>query len=395
VRVFCIRWKALLALALAMAGCTGHAGMNWNPSSDTAGNPPTASHDGGSLSDAGSEIDAGVPFVLVSGTDGLIKSYRLNAETGVLTPLSTINGGARPSFLAFNPSKTHVYAVNESSSEISAFAIAPQDAKLTLLNRVKSGGSGPAHLSVDRSGKYVLSSNYGSGHVAVLAIGVDGRVSAPHQTLFAGANAHQIVPNAANTHVFVPVLGDDAIVQYLFDASTGRLTANTPDRVSTVQNAGPRHIAFHPSKPFAYGINENNSSMTAYAYSPATGRLTEIHTERTIPATHTGSNSCAEVWVHPNGKFVYGSNRGHNSIVMFSLGDDGRMTLRGHTLAGIRTPRSFAIDPTGKWMLVANQDSNNVVMFAIDLNTGALTSKGEVATATQPQWVDFVTLTSP
>jgi 6-phosphogluconolactonase len=328
----------------------------------------------------------------ISGYGPSIAWFDFAPATGTLTPVASIAAAQpQPSFLAIT--STHLYAVSESASRVGAYAIDPATGALTFINDVASGGDGPAHVSVDRAGKYALVANYGGGTVAVLPIRADGGLDAARQTLAPGTNAHMIVADAGNAHVFVPCKGSDYVAQYTFDAATGTLAPNAVPELATDAGAGPRHLAFAPDGAHAYLIAENASTLTALAYDTATGRLTPLHTVSTRATGATGTNTGAEVWVHPSGKFVYGSNRGDDNIAVFAIDPaTGRVTPTGHTPTGGHTPRDFALDPTGAWLVAANQDSNSVVTFAIDPTTGALAPTGAPLAMTMPSFVGFLAL---
>jgi 6-phosphogluconolactonase len=335
-----------------------------------------------------------VPFVYVGGGNNLISVYRLNPSTGALTFQSSADGGNNPSFLAVDPAAQRLYAVAEGTAgRVVAYSINQTTGALTPLNSA-AAGNGPAHLSVDATGRFVLVANYGGGTVAVLPVTGAG-VGAAVSTQSPGPMAHQIITDATNRFAVVPTLGADAVFQYAFDPDGGALTPNPVASVATANNAGPRHIAFHPNGRFAYLINETDDTLTAMAWNATTGRLTPLQTLSTLPNGVAGNtNTCAEVVVSPSGNFVYGSNRGHNSIVTFALdADAGTMTLVGHTPTGGSTPRNFTVDPSGTLMLVANQGSSNVVAFRVD--GGSLSSLGVVATPNSPAYVGVVYLPGP
>ena len=336
--------------------------------------------------------------------------YRMN-DQGKLTSLGLAAETVNPTFLALHPKKPLLYAISEignfqgkSAGGASAFCIDADSGKLTLLNEESAGGAGPCHLVVDKAGKNLLLANYGGGSVTSLPIREDGSLGA--STAFIqhhGASVnpqrqkephgHCIILDAANQFALACDLGLDKVLIYKFDAAKGTLTPNEPAFGSLKPGAGPRHIAFGPKEKFAYVINELNSTMSAFRYNAKEGSLTEIETLSTLPEDFKGNNSCAEVAVHPNGKFLYGSNRGHNSIVIYSLdSSSGRMKLVGHQSTQGRTPRNFAIDPTGRFLLAANQDSNDVFVFRIDRKTGSLTPTGEKVELGSPVCVQFVPL---
>lgn len=330
----------------------------------------------------------------VSGYSTDIARFDVDRTSGALTPADTITAFAgNPSFMAIDPAAAHLYAVSESTSRVGGYAIDPATGALTSLNDVASGGNGPAHVFVERSGHSVLVANYGDGNVAVFPIQADGRLGAASQTLLAGQNAHQIITDPSNKFAFVPCLGSDWVAQYTFDATTGTLTPNATPHLMTAANAGPRHLAFAPDGKFAYLLNEKASTLSVLALDTTTGRLSALQTVSTLPSGFSGSNTGAEVWVHPGGNFVYASNRGDNSIAVFSRNaTTGMVTLVGHTKTGGATPRDFTLDPDGRFVYAANQGSNNVVQLAVDATAGTLTQTGSPVSASMPTFVGVVAL---
>lgn len=330
-------------------------------------------------------------FAYVSGYSSTIARYSL-AGGALIATGTTPAFASNPSFMAIDPANTHLYAASESTSRAGAYAIDQASGALTFVNDVAVGGSGPAHIAVDHGGKFVLIANYGNGTVSVAPIQASGALGAVIQTLSPGANAHQIVLDPSNRYAFVPCLGVDQVSQYLFDATTGMLTANAVPSLATAVGAGPRHLAFKPDGPFAYLLNEKSSTLSALAFDAATGRLSTLQTITTRAVGATGNNTGAEVWVHPNGKFVYTSNRGDNNLAIFSIGGDGTVTLVGHRATGGMTPRNFTFDPSGAFVYVANQGSNTVIPFAVDSTTGLLGAAGTSVTATSPSFVGIAAL---
>jgi 6-phosphogluconolactonase len=344
-----------------------------------------------------------------SGSKGI---YRLDLDpaTGALSEPRLAAETVSPSFLAIHPTGRFLYAVGEvdvfdgqKGGGVAAFALDPKTGNLTSLNARPSGGAGPCHLVVDRAGKNVLVANYGGGITAVLPVGPDGRLgerSAFVQHRGSSVNlarqkephAHSVNLDAANRFAVVADLGLDKMLVYRFDPAAGTITPNDPPSASLAPGAGPRHFAFHPSGKTAYTINELNSTVTAWAYDADKGVLREIQTISSLPAGFTGTNYPADVQVHPSGKFVYGSNRGHDSIVAYTVDPGtGHLTLVGHQGHKIKNPRNFGIDPSGRFMLVASQDANTVQSFRIDQNTGALTPTGSSVTVAKPVCVKFWT----
>jgi len=336
--------------------------------------------------------------------------YRLELDlaTGALTAPQLAAEATNPSFLAAHPAGRFLYSVTEvgefaglKSGAVSAFAIDRESGKLTLLNQQSSGGAGPCHLIVDGPGKHVLVANYSSGSLCVLPVEPDGRLAEPSQIVQhhgagptkyqKGPHAHSIHLDAAGRFAFAADLGMDKVLIYRFDPANGKLTPNDPPAVSLAPGAGPRHFAFHPTGRFAYVINELGSTVTALAYDPARGTLSELETLSTLPARFTEENATAEVAVHPTGRFLYGSNRGHDSIAIFAIDPaSGRLTLIGHQPTGGKTPRHFAIDPTGRWLLAANQDSDSLVVLGIDAKTGLLHPTAVKAEVPSPVCVMFL-----
>ena len=319
---------------------------------------------------------------------------RFDVASGALVSAQPMPSfAADPSFLAIDPAGAHLYAVSESASRVGAYAIDRATGALSAIDDVSSGGNGPAHLSVDRSGAWVLVADYGDGNVAVLAIQPGGGVAAAHQTLLAGANAHQILTDPSNRFAFVPCLGSDWVAQYLFDVQTGTLAPNAVPHLMTAGGAGPRHLAFSPDGKFAYLIAEKASTLSALALDRTTGQLAELQTVSTLPAGFSGTSTGAEVWVDPSGGFVLASNRGDDSIAVFSRdATTGHVTVVGHTKTGGQTPRDFTFSPDGRFLYAANQGSNNVVPFAFDPATGSLTPVAQPVTAQAPSFVGILAL---
>lgn len=316
---------------------------------------------------------------------------RLDQASGTLSPPQLAAESTSPSFLAVHPTGRFLYTVNEvstfegqDSGSVTAFGIDRQTGRLTPLNQQASAGAGPAHLIVDRTGRNVLVANYDGGSVAVLPIEADGRLKPASATVqHSGSSvnpqhqkrphAHAINLDPENRFAYVPDLGLDKVMIYGFDPQAGSLKANDPPSASVKPGAGPRHIAIHPSGRFAYVINEIDCTLTAFSRNTSGGGLTEIQTVSTLPDGEAIADgySTAEVLVHPSGRFLYGSNRGHNSIVVFAIDEQsGRVTRVQHEATQGSTPRGFGIDPTGTYLIVGNQRSDSVVVFRIDAKTG-------------------------
>ncbi len=328
---------------------------------------------------------------------------RLDLARGTLEPVTLAAEVANPSFLAIPSRGLFLYAVGELSQSggksggvLSAFAIQPLDGKLTLLNQQSTGSSGTCHVAIDRTGKCAIVANYGGGSVSCLPIEADGRLgemacfvqhagSSVNRQRQEGPHAHGVCLDASNRFVFVPDLGLDKVMVYRLDASRGKLTAHDPAYVATAAGAGPRHFAFLPNGRYAYVINELSSTITVFGYDAGRGVLCPLQNISTLPTRFHGANTCAEIQVHPSGKFVYGSNRGHDSIAVFAVDErTGKLRSAGHELTRGKEPRNFAIDPSGRYLLAANQNSDTVVVFRIDAATGRLRATGSTVQAPSP-----------
>ncbi len=313
-----------------------------------------------------------------------------------------------PSFLAVHPNQRFLYAVNEISNfeevkagAVSAFSIAP-DGKLTFLNQISSGGADPCHLTVDRSGKSVLVANYSGGNAEVVRIEENGRLG--RRTDFVqhkGSGsvlprqqtplAHCVALDMGNKFAAIADLGLDKVLVYKFDPDLGTLTPNNPPSVSLAPGSGPRHFVFGADGRHAYLINEMNSTLTTFSYNSSEGTLKELQTLSTLPAEFREDTSTAELVMHPSGKFIYGSNRGHNSIVVFKVDPKtGMLTWVQTESTQGKIPRGFGIDPSGRFLLAANQNSDNIVVFRIDLATGRLHSTGQTINVPSPVDIKFV-----
>jgi 6-phosphogluconolactonase len=342
-----------------------------------------------------------VPFVYVSGYRPEIHIFRLDPESGRLDPRSQVAAGKDPSFLAVHPSGRFLFAVNEvDEGRVLAFSIDQATGALTRLDDQTSGGVGPAHLSVDRGGRFVLVANYAGqrpGTVAVLPIGADGRLATPVDThdFGPGTMPHFITTDPGNRFVFAPCKGGPYVAQLRWNAMIGQIEPNQPPSAPSAGQAGPRHLDFHPNGRFAYVINESALTVAVYDFDAKRGLLREIESLPTLPAGVTDRKgfSAADLHVHPNGQLLYGSNRGHNSIVIFRIDPrTGRLTLIGHESRTIATPRNFHIDPSGTWLLAANQSAGNVAVFRIDPATGLLEPTATVESGPSPSYVGVVLL---
>lgn len=335
---------------------------------------------------------------------------RFDAATGKLGAPELAAETSRPSFLAIHPNRKFLYAIGEvaeaggkKGGAVCAFKIDASTGKLTLINQASSVGAGPCHVTVDKAGRNVLVANYGGGSCAVLPIKQDGSLaesscfqqhagSSVNPKRQAGPHAHAINLDAANRFAFVPDLGLDKVMIYKFDPAKGCITPNDPPFAAVPPGSGPRHIAFHPSQKFAYVINEMLCTMTTFRYDAQRGALTEIETVSTLPAGESvqPGYSTAEVEVHPNGKFLYGSNRGHDTIAVFTIAEDGKIKLIQNEPTQGKMPRHFTLDPTGRWLLAEHQNSDTIVLFSVDQETGKLKPTGQTVEVGSPVCIQFV-----
>jgi 6-phosphogluconolactonase (cycloisomerase 2 family) len=329
--------------------------------------------------------------------------YAMDQASGELAPLQVVPGVANPHFLALHPGRAFLYSTNGGdTSAVSAFAIDRASGRLTPLNRQPSPGPGPTHLAVEPGGRWVVVANYAGGSVALYPLVADGRLgphadfrrhdgpTGPNTRRQDGAHAHVAVFDGSGERVLVCDLGLDRTFVYRLDAAAGRLVPNDPPFAPAHPGAGPRHLAFHPSGRVVYVINELDSTISVFGYDGATGRLEPRQVAPLLPEGWSGENIAAEVVVHPSGRFVYGSNRGHDSIALFAVeAADGRLRAIGHQPTGGRTPRHFDLDPSGRFLYAANQDSDNLVVFRVDDANGLLTATGHRVEVGTPSCVLF------
>ncbi|WP_437808583.1 lactonase family protein [Sorangium sp. So ce1078] len=388
-------------------GISGSGGDSMSQGNGTTSSGAGSSGNGGNAASStgsgagGGAQPAGAPLVYVGGHEGIFV-FRLDEADGALSAVQgPLDAEMNPTFLAVDPARQRLFAVNElgevdgeRSGAVSAFRIHPQDGTLAFINRVSSKGQGPAHLSTDGSGRFVLVANYGGGTAAVLPVGQDGALGQAASEVSFGrrSRSHHAVTDPANRFAFVTNLGSNAIAQLTFDPETGQMNSNDPPALSLPAGTTPRHLEFHPNGRFAYVINESADSITTLSYDPSRGTLSALGTVSTLPDGVSGEeNACAEIQVSPSGKFVYGSNRGHDSIAIFAVDPErGTLTPAGHAATRGRTPRHFQIARTGKLLLVANQDSGNIVAFRVDEATGALEPTGRVTEVPEPTYVGIL-----
>ena len=336
--------------------------------------------------------------------------FRMNAHDGGLTPVQVVTTD-NPSFLALDPSLTHLYSTNENGADahnvplgrVSAYAIDKRSGTPSLLNTALTNGTFPAHLSVHPSGKYLLGSNYGTGNFPIYRILADGSIGArtddfhdagngtgPNPDRQEGPHAHQILTDLDARHVFGVDLGADKVMAWNLDLDTGRLSPNTVPSAPVASGSGCRHMAFHQSREFAYVLDELVSSITAFHYDPTRGAFIWLQTISTVPAGFTGFNTTAEIRIHPNGRFLYNTNRGHNSVAMLSIDSDtGQLSVIGWESTRGDWPRGMNIDPSGTFLYAANQNSDTIVVFRISPSNGRLRFTGEVVHTPTPVDVEF------
>ena len=335
--------------------------------------------------------------------------YRLDQTSGALEPVGKKTGVTNPSYLAFDSTGRFLYAVNElktyedqPTGTVSAFSVDPKTGTLEFLNKRLTHGTDPCHVLVDKKRKSVFVANFLSGSVCVLPVLADGSLGEAsdfiqHQgssidpARQKGPHAHSVTLDETGRFAFVPDLGLDKLMVYTFDPKRGMLEANDVPWVKMKPGAGPRHVAFHTGGKFAFLINELDSTLASLSYDGGKGTFNVLHVVPTLPEGYHGESTCADVQVSPSGAFVYGSNRGHDSIVIYRIDQrSGRLTCIGHESTRGKTPRSFGIDPTGRFLLVANQDSDSIMTFRIDPKTGKLLPTGHVTQVPTPVCVKFL-----
>ena len=340
-----------------------------------------------------------------------IYAYRMDLAKGTFEDLGLVAETPNPSFLALDPKGHFLYAANElekyggaAAGSVTSFAIDSATGKLKQLNQESSRGTDPCHLIVDPSGHHVLVANYGSGSLASLPVRPDGSLGPAvgfvqnegkgtdpaRQT---GPHAHCLTMDPSNLYVLGCDLGLDKVLIWHFDSVKGTLVPNQPAFAAVKPGSGPRHMAFGHNGRFLYVLNEMTATVSAFHYDPLKGALKELETVAALPAGHQGSFSGAEIAVHPNGRFLYASIRGANTIAIFEIQPmRGTLSLAGHMPTGGRTPRNFAIDPTGHFLLAANQDTDTIVEYAIHQDNGTLTPAGHILRVPSPVCVTFLPL---
>ncbi len=339
-----------------------------------------------------------------AGTGEGITVYRMDDRSGAWEQVQLLAGVANPSFLALDPSRRFLYCVHGGNdfSAVSAFAVERETGQLTFLNTQQSGGRNPVSVAVHPTGRALVVANYRDGTVATLPINPDGTLaplttvvpqtgdSGPDPVEQAGSHPHHSPFDPAGRFVAVPDKGLDRTFIYRFDAERGTIAPNDPPFVSARAGAGPRHIAFHPAAPYAYLLNELDSTITAYDYDAERGVLEPRQLIETLPSAYTGRNTGAEIAVAPSGRFLYASNRGHESIAIFAIdAATGMLTAAGWEPTQGAMPRFFALDPSGQFLSAANQGSDTIVTFRVDQTTGGLTPTGQIIRTGSPVSIVF------
>lgn len=330
-----------------------------------------------------------------NGTSKGIYAYRFDAKTGKLAPLGLMAETPSPSFLAMHPNGKYLYAVNEvdkyqgkSSGSVSAFAVDRASGKLTLLNTVSSGSAGPCHILVDHTGKTVLVANYAGGSFASLPVMADGKLGEPASVIKEQGSSvnkerqsephgHSVNLPKNNKFVLAADLGTDKVMVFRLDAANAKLSANDPAFATVKAGAGPRHLVIAPDQKHVYVLNEMGSSVSAYEFNAETGAMKKMGIVSALPADFKGQSSGAEIQIDSRGKYVYTSNRGHDSIAVFAVDPKtAGLTLVQNASTGGKTPRGFVLDPSGDWLVAGNQDSNSITVFKVDHATGKLSQTG-------------------
>lgn len=351
------------------------------------------------------------PLVFVSsfapGEKGAIQAYTFDPAAGKLTPLDRTGGAEHPFYLALSPDKRFLYSIHakqfggKENEHVAAYQLVGRTGGLKLLNRVSAEGTAACYLDVDRTAKTVLVANYSSGSVASLPVKADGSL-APKASFFqhAGASvnpkrqkephAHCIVVTPDNKFAFAADLGTDQILAYKLDPAAGTLAANDPPFAATPPGAGPRHLTFHPNGKHVYVINELLNSVTLFDYDAARGALTARQTIPTLPPDFKGTSHTADLKLTPDGRYLYGTNRGHDSIAMFKVAGDGGLSLIGIEPSRGKGPQNLHVTPDGGWVLCANMPGDNVAVFRIDRDTGRLVPTGEPVRQVSPSCIALV-----
>ena len=330
-----------------------------------------------------------------------INVYRIDETSGAWTHVQQLGGLVNPSWLTLDPKRPLLYSAHGEGSEVVAYAIEPATGRLRLLNRQPTQGKNGVRLGIEATGRYLVCANYSSGTVAVLPIEPAGALgplsdllplsgrTGPHPTEQTAPHPHDVAFEPGGRFCLVPDKGLDAVFVFRVD-DTGRLVPATPPSVGTGPGAGPRHAGFHPSGSHAYVLNELDSTLTAYRFEAERGGLEPLQTITTLPASFAGRNTTSEIAVAPSGRFVYVSNRGHDSVAAFRVNEAaGTLSAVGWEPTGGKTPRFIGLDPAGTTLYAANQDSDTIVAFRVDPRSGRLTPTGQVVAVGSPSTIVF------
>jgi 6-phosphogluconolactonase len=310
----------------------------------------------------------------VASSEGSISWYRFDTDNGNLVFQDKIRTDVEVSFLCVSPDKTFMYAAQRDDAvrDIASYTIDTASGRLSFVNKVSVEGARPVHLSIDKTGKFIFQANFNGGNFSLIPINADGSLSDRIQTFSLGENPHQIKVDEDNKNVYITHMGGDFIAQYVFDDAAGKMIPNTPHLVSVKSKTGPRHFDFHPNKKWVYVINELNNTITMFNKN-ANGALEEAESYPALSKDFRGNNKTADLHIHQNGKYLYGSNRGDDSIAVFSINQsNGKITLAEVVKTGGEEPRNFTIDPTGNYLIVGNRISNEIVVFKINEHTGKI-----------------------
>ncbi|HTW69502.1 MAG TPA: lactonase family protein [Acetobacteraceae bacterium] len=331
-----------------------------------------------------------------------IHVYRIDAPGADWTHVQHLDGLANPSLFTPRPDGRVLYSVHGGRDHVSAFGIAPETGRLTLLSQMPCQGNNPVDAALPPGARHLVVANYGSGSVAVMPLEQDGRLLPVHQVFQlpgkpgpdpvqqASSHPHAAIFDPSGRYVIVPDKGFDCTFLFRFDAAAGRIELTAQGPVASRPGAAPRHCIFHPSLPVLYVNNELDSTVTVYGWNADTGALTEAQIVGTVPSGHSGKNTTAEIAVAPDGRFLYVSNRGRDDIALFSIASDGRLTLLGNTPTGGSKPRFFTLDPTGDFLFAANQDSDDITSFRVERATGKMSPTGQRVQVGSPSAITLI-----
>ena len=331
-----------------------------------------------------------------------ISVYRRDRPSDGWSLVQVFKDFADPSFLAIDRQGRCLYSAHGDGTQATAYRIDAASGRLTAINQQPTGGVNGVHLAIDGTNRFLALANYASGTLVVMPRNEDGSLGpvsdratmtgtpGPHRTQQESSHPHHCPFDRTGRFIVVPDKGLDKVFVYRLDASTGKLAPANPPSIDARAGAAPRHVDFHPTRPFAYVINEIDSTIATYQFEPEKGVLKALQIVPTPPPTYTGNNTTAEIWVAPSGRFVYGSNRGHDSIAIFAVDErTGMLTAAGWEPTQGRTPRYFGLDPSGTHLYAANQSSDTVVIFRVNQTTGKLSATGEVIKVGSPSTIVF------